>query len=114
MVWTEGNATPRGGVPRGIESVQESAMISVMTDPARTLFVEDSANGRIRFTRKGVEKYGSRFARVGFDIEAIRTMAEFEQAVDAMMDHELRRLAASIGDDEPELKEALRGLPGFD
>ena len=89
-------------------------MILVMTDSARTLFVEDPETGRIRFTRKGVEKYGSRFARVGFDIKAIRTMVEFEQAVDAMMGHELRQLAASIGNDEPELREALAGLPGFD
>jgi len=89
-------------------------MLCSMESQARTLFVEDPVTGRIRFTRRGVEKYASRFARVGFDIRAIRTMAEFEQAVDAMMDHELRQLAASIGDDEPELKEALRGLPGFD
>ena len=88
-------------------------MIWVMDDSARTLFVEDPTSGRIRFTRKGVEKYGARFGRVGFDVKAIRTMAEFEQAVDAMMARELQQLAAEIGD-EPALREALAGLPGFD
>ncbi len=80
----------------------------------RTLFVEDPATGKIRFTRRGVEQYGSRFARAGFNIETIRTMAGFEQAVDAMMARELRQLAYNIGSDEPELREVLRGLPGFD
>jgi len=85
-----------------------------MKPDARNLFVEDPATGKIRFTRRGIEQYGARFARAGFNIKTIRTMAGFEQAVDAMMAHELHHLAFSIGSDELELQEVLRDLPGFD
>jgi hypothetical protein len=46
----------------------------------RQCFVEDSTNGRIRFTSKGVAGYGPRFAKAGIDIHQICTRDELREA----------------------------------
>jgi hypothetical protein len=81
---------------------------------SRQLFVQDPTTGRIRFTRAGVERYRTRFARVGFDITSIRTLAQFEAAVDASFAREMRELAATARGEDRQLDEALKGLSGWE
>ncbi len=79
----------------------------------RELYIEEPLSGKIRLTRTAHERYGRRFARVGYDVRGIKTLAEFEQAVDAMISFELNQLARETSDDS-QLKEAMKGLPGWD
>lgn len=79
----------------------------------RELFIEDPVSGSIRLTRTAHERYSQRFARVGYDIRRIKTLAAFERAVDAMVSFELHQLARETRDD-PQLNEAMKGLPGWD
>ncbi|HSD60471.1 MAG TPA: hypothetical protein VLC55_06410 [Burkholderiales bacterium] len=46
----------------------------------RECFIEDAANGQIRFTAKGFAAYGPRFAKAGIDIHQIRTREELREA----------------------------------
>lgn len=79
----------------------------------RELFIEDPVSGSIRLTRTAYERYGQRFARAGYDLRKIKTWSAFEQAVDAMISFELHQLARETSDDS-QLKEAMKGLPGWD
>lgn len=72
----------------------------------RRCWVEDSATGRIHFTRTGLAKYGPVFAKAGITIQTIRT---FDQLKDAWARSqwveidELRKMVAG----HPELEQAL-------
>lgn len=48
----------------------------------RQCFVEDVQTGAFRFTRKGLQEYGSRFAKAGISVGQINTRQEFRQACD--------------------------------
>jgi hypothetical protein len=80
---------------------------------ARQLFVQDPVTKRIRFTQAGIAKYQKKFSRVGFNIKTIRTLSEFESAVDASFAAEMQDLSETAKDD-PALAEALKGLPGWE
>ena len=47
------------------------------------LFIQETTSERIKFTSYGINSLGEKFAKAGFDIREIRTMTEFERAVDA-------------------------------
>lgn len=48
----------------------------------RQCFVEDIQTGALRFTRKGLQEYGPRFAKAGICIGQINTRQQFRQACD--------------------------------
>ncbi len=74
------------------------------------LIIRNPDTDTIRFTRAGQERFARRFARSGFDIRAIKTMAQFQVAYEATFEREIRdELAKSEPD--PELRHALRHLP---
>lgn len=79
----------------------------------RTLFVRDVSSGRIRFTRRGQDTWRPRLAKVGYDIDRIRTLAEFEIAVDAFFAAEFRTLAAKEKGKDPLLAAILAEVPGW-
>ncbi|MBU0501460.1 MAG: hypothetical protein KJ558_10215 [Gammaproteobacteria bacterium] len=79
----------------------------------RQYFVEDPMTGRIRFTKTGEARFRERFARSGFQIDQIRTMAQFEAAVDATFEREMNELAAGMRGEDPVLDQILAGLPGW-
>ncbi len=81
---------------------------------ARQLFIQDPLSKKIRFTRSGIEQYGEKFGQVGFDIRKIRTMSEFERAVDASFAYKMQQLAATTKGQNIELDQALSGIPGWD
>ena len=81
---------------------------------ARQLFIQDPISKRIRFTQAGIERYGKKFGRVGFDIKKIKTMAEFERAVDASFAHDMQKLATTTRGQNTEIDQVLSGLPGWD
>ncbi len=80
----------------------------------KKLFVRDASTGRIRFTRMGVEKYRARFAQAGYNIESIRTISEFSDAVDATFRLELESLSRTTRGTDPELDRIMEGLPGWE
>lgn len=80
----------------------------------RRFFVEDPKTGRIRFTKAGETHFRERFAKSGFQIGQIRTMTQFEAAVDATFEREMRELAAGMQGEDPVLDQILSGLPGWD
>lgn len=57
------------------------------------LFVENPATGHLRFTRKGIEILGPKFAKVGIDIRTIKTRSEARSAAEKYSDYALRDLA---------------------
>lgn len=79
----------------------------------RTLFVQDVSSGRIRFTRRGQDAWRKRLAKAGCDIDRIRTLAEFEAAVDAVFAAEFRALAAREKGKDPFLDAILAEIPGW-
>ena len=81
---------------------------------ARHLLLQDLATGRIRLTRAGVDCYGERFARAGFAVRDITTMALFEAAVDASFAVEMKKLASETRGQNPALDAIMAGLPGWD
>lgn len=80
----------------------------------RRLFVKDVATGKIRFTRKGVEAFGKDFAKVGYDINKITTVAQFDAATDASYAYEIGRLAQDVRGKQPALEAIMCALPGWD
>ena len=76
----------------------------------RQLFIEDPHSGRLRLTRAGVERYGTRFARVGINARKITTRAELEAATDASFMQELHALASETQGSNPELDRILDHL----
>ena len=88
--------------------------ITDSTMTARQLYIQDPSTQRITFTRKGIETYGAKFARAGFNIRNIKTMAEFERAVDASFALEMRSLASTAKGSDKALDDILAGLPGWD
>ena len=81
---------------------------------ARQLYIQDPISKTIRFTQSGIEQYGEKFGQVGFDIRKIRTLSEFERAVDASFAFEMQKLAATTKGQNSELDKVLTGLPGWD
>lgn len=81
---------------------------------ARQLFIEDPQTQRIRFTQHGIDRYGKRFAQIGFDIKTIRTMEHFEKAVDALFEHDMVNLARTEKGKDTHLDNVMSGLPGWD
>lgn len=79
----------------------------------RQWFVQDPATGRIRFTQAGRAHFRERFARSGFQIDQIRTMAQFGAAVDATFEREMGEMATRIRGEDPVLDQILSGLPGW-
>ncbi len=77
------------------------------------LFIEDPQTGRIRLTRTAHERYGAKFARVGYDTRNIRTKTEFEAAVDASFAYESRKLAETARGQDPLLDKIMKGFPGW-
>jgi hypothetical protein len=80
----------------------------------RQLYIQDPISKRIRFTQSGIELYGKNFGRAGFDIKKIKTMAEFERAVDASFAQDMQKLAVTTRGQDAEIDEVLAGLPGWD
>jgi hypothetical protein len=81
---------------------------------ARHTFLHDMATGHIRLTRAGVDRYGERFARAGFAVCDITTLAAFEAAVDASFALEMKKLASETRGQDPALDAIMAGLPGWD
>lgn len=81
---------------------------------SNTIYIEDLATKRIRFTRAGHERYARRLARVGYNIESIRNKAQLAEALDAMFMYEMRELARSCKGRDAEMDRLLSGLPGWD
>lgn len=80
----------------------------------RQLYIQDPATGRIRFTKAGRERYAARFAKVGYRIDDIRTLAAFEAAVDTLFQSEMYRMADGFRGEDAEFDAALSGLPGWE
>ncbi|MFK5893775.1 MAG: hypothetical protein QM504_11195 [Pseudomonadota bacterium] len=78
------------------------------------LFIQDPVSKRIRITKGGVEKYGTKFAIAGYNIHNIRTMAEFENAVEASFAIEMQTLAQTAKGKNIDLDNIMNGLPGWD
>lgn len=77
----------------------------------RRSYVEDLASGTIRLTQQGRSDYGKRFAKVGVNIDGIRTMAQFKAALaksEWVIIEELRTMVAG----HPELEHALTPIIG--
>ena len=83
-------------------------------EPMRALYVQDPVTGKIRLTRTAIERYGSRFARVGHDACKITTLEQFEAAVDASFALQMQELASELRGVDPELDAIMQGLPGWD
>ncbi len=81
---------------------------------ALQLYIQDPITKRIRITRKGIEKYGARFAKAGFNIQQIRTPEEFQNAVDASFALEMQKLATTAKGQNIDLDNIMNGLPGWD
>jgi len=81
---------------------------------ALQLYIQDPASKRIRITYKGSEKYGVKFAMAGYNIHKIRTMSEFNDAVDASFALEMQKLAQAAKGQDIDLDNILNGLPGWD
>ncbi|MBN2702385.1 MAG: hypothetical protein JXR29_13145 [Methylothermaceae bacterium] len=75
-------------------------------DP-RTLFIRDVSTGKIRITQSGKTAYRHRFAKAGYDIDRIRTLEEFESAVDAIFSAEFHDLAIKDKGKNPTLDRIL-------
>lgn len=78
------------------------------------LYIREPGTGRIRLTSMAVERYRERFARAGFHVEDIRTLEQFEAAIDAMFRREMEEYGAESHGIDPELDRVLDGLPGWD
>ena len=81
---------------------------------ARQLFIENPNTGRLRLTKAGIERYGFRFAKVGYQASKITTRAELKSAIDACFYHELIELASTAHGKNPDLDKIMSGLPGWD
>ena len=81
---------------------------------ALQLYIQDPISKRIRITRKGIEQYGARFARAGFNIRQIRTMSAFSEVVDASFALKMQKLASTAKGQNTDLDHILSGLPGWD
>jgi hypothetical protein len=103
-----GKRFPQGRVTQKVDCARIHNM------NARQLFIQDPLSKKIRFTRSGIEQYGEKFGQVGFDIRKIRTMSEFERAVDASFTHDMQQLAATTKGQNIDLDQVLTGLPGWD
>jgi len=79
----------------------------------RQIYLQDPITERIRLTKVGIEKFGARFARVGFQAGQIRTVESFKAAIDASFANEMVRLATTEKGKNPDLDQALNGLPGW-
>jgi len=80
----------------------------------RQIFIQDPITKRIRLTNAGIEKYGVRFLRAGFQPSQIRTMETLKAAVDASFASEMERLASTTKGRNADLDEILNGLPGWE
>ncbi len=80
----------------------------------RQLYIQDPVTKNIRFTQAGIERYGKKFGRAGYEIRNIRTMTEFENAVDASFAIDMQNLANTTKGQNIELDRVLEGLPGWD
>ncbi len=78
------------------------------------LIIQDPATGKIRLTQTAIERYGERFARAGYNARQITTGQQFQAAVDASFALEMQHLASTARGTNPELDNALAGLPGWD
>ncbi|MCU7829553.1 MAG: hypothetical protein KZQ85_10845 [Candidatus Thiodiazotropha sp. (ex Myrtea sp. 'scaly one' KF741663)] len=81
---------------------------------ARQMFIQDPASNRIRLTKAGVDRYATRFARVGFQVSEIRTLDQLRNAIDASFDHEMAQLASTTRGSNTDLDEIMSGLSGWD
>jgi len=80
----------------------------------RHYFIRDTATGRIRFTRAGIDAFGREFAEVGYDIRRIHTREAFRAASDASFAFQMRRVAQTTRGQSRLLDKILAGLPGWD
>ncbi len=81
---------------------------------ARQLYIQDPITHRIRMTKAGIEKYKTRFARVGVQVSKIKTVAEFKAAVEACFTSEIEALASTAKGKNADLDEIMAGLPGWE
>ncbi len=81
---------------------------------ARQLYIQDPITQRIRMTKAGIEKYESRFARVGVQASTIKTVAAFKAAVEACFTSEMETLASTAKGKNADLDEIMTGLPGWE
>ncbi len=86
----------------------------MMDYDTKHLFLTDKTTGRIRFTKLGLEKLGTRFAKAGINPKSIRTREDYLEAVDAMFQSEMEESASKLKGKSKELDEALKGLPGWE
>lgn len=63
--------------------------------------IVDVKNRTLRFNRKGIEAYGPRYGRVGFDVRKIRTLEQLNAADNAAFMREIREVAEAAKRDEP-------------
>ena len=80
----------------------------------RQIYIQDPITQQIRLTQVGIEKYGARFARAGFQASQIRTVEAFKAAVDASFTNEMVSLATTAKGNNAELDEIMTGLPGWE
>ena len=78
------------------------------------LIIQDPATGKIRLTQTAIERYDERFARAGYNARQITTQQQFQAGVDASFALEMQHLASTARGTNPELDNALAGLPGWD
>ncbi len=81
---------------------------------ARQLYIQDPITHRIRMTKAGIEKYATRFARVGIQASTIKTVAAFKAAVEACFTSEMETLASTAKGKSADLDEIMTGLPGWE
>lgn len=77
-------------------------------------YIEDIRSGSIRFTQPGTTFLAPRMAALGIDIRSIRTRDRFNLAIDALYEHEIRRVAQIARGLHPELDRILASLPHQD
>ena len=76
-------------------------------------YIEDVQSGRIRFTRTGLNRFAGQLACCGISIGQIRTRAQFEAALDRMLEQDLDEVAA-LFEPEPSLESILADFAGED
>lgn len=80
-------------------------------EKTKPLYIRDPISKRIRMTKAGKEKLGARLARVGYQVDKIKTIEELECATDACQHYELKALAAELKGKDPVLDEVMSMLP---
>lgn len=76
-------------------------------------YLREPGADRLRITRRGLEQYGPRYARLGIDLRQVRTEADAEAAWQAGVRHAIQSFAQDAKGRCPELDQIFSTLPGW-